>query len=219
MEAVGLVLAVGGLAGCFGAAVEAFDQIKAAKSFSRDYEILTRYDIRSATLFQWNMAVGVSPGSTRRIHPIQEDKSLRPVLERALNCIRMLLIDADLLQDKYGLQKVKGASSIENDLHAETDASTMVLESSFGRAGLNTLKDFHARFRLNIKNRQRSTSFIRKTQSAIVDARDFRRLRQDLDDLIEDLYKLVSVTLEEQSELFKKDASASPEDFEHRELL
>ena len=57
-EAVGLFLGIGGLAGLFGDMVDAFDQIRAARSFSRDYEVLsTRYDMRRALLLQWGTAV------------------------------------------------------------------------------------------------------------------------------------------------------------------
>ena len=60
---------------------------------------------------------------------------------------------------------------------------------------------------------------MRKTQWAIVGSSEFRMLLRDLDDLIEDLYKLVPVSLAEQMQLIQEDAAALPKDPEQLRLF
>jgi hypothetical protein len=212
-EAIGLVLGVGGLASLFGATVDAFDQIKAAKSFSRDYEILsTRYDIRLATLLQWGAAVGLSGDDAQEMHPRLRNSIVRPLVERALSCIKMLLNDADNLRSKYGLKQVPAEIEDEAD-------STMLFGTSFSHRRLQAFKGSYIRFQASIKARQNSTSLLRKTQWAISSRGDFRQLLQDLDDLIEDLYKLVPVSLAEQARLIEEDAATLPDDINHLRLV
>lgn len=60
---------------------------------------------------------------------------------------------------------------------------------------------------------------MRKTQWAISDRGEFRQLLQDLGVLIDDLYKLVPVSLVEQARLIEEDASTMPNDIEHLRLI
>ena len=78
-----------------------------SKPFSRDHEVLTtRYDIRKARSLQWGDGVGLLSEIPRERDPRLDLKDLHSLLERALDCIRMLLTDADSLQAKYGLKQV-----------------------------------------------------------------------------------------------------------------
>jgi hypothetical protein len=212
-EAIGLVLGVGGLAGLFGATVDAFDQIKAAKSYSRDFEILsTMYDMRRATLLQWGTAVGLADGGASKTLSRWSNSDLRPLVERALNCIQMILTDTEELQEKYGLRRVQ--AQVEDQYE-----SFSLLGTSLSRQRLRDFKSSYNRFRTSIRDRQKNTSMMRKTQWAIFDRGEFRQLLQDLGVLIDDLYKLVPMSLIEQARLIEEDASTLPNDIEHIRLI
>jgi len=208
--AIGLAIGVAGLATLFGATVDAFNQIKAAKSFSRDYEVLTtRYDIRIARLLQWGDGVGLLSEIPRERDPRLDRKDLHSLLERALDCIRMLLTDADGLQTKYGLKQVT--------IVGEESSNTIMVSVSQQR--LQTFKGSYGRFLSKIKDRQKQTPTTKKTQWAIYGGNDFRALLQDLDDMIEDLYKLIPITPAFQRLMIKEDVATLPEDLASLKLL
>jgi hypothetical protein len=207
--AIGLAVGVAGLATLFGATVDAFNQIKAAKSFSRDEVLTTRYDIRKARLLQWGDGVGLLSEIPRERDPRLDRKDLHSLLERALDCIHILLTDADGLQAKYGLKQVTTVG--------EESSNTIMVSVSQQR--LQTFKGSYSRFVSKIKDRQKQTPTTKKTQWAIYGGNDFRALLQNLDDMIEDLYKLIPITPAFQRLMIKEDIATLPEDLASLKLL
>jgi hypothetical protein len=65
-----------------------------------------RYDIYRARLLQWGDELGLLGQNPRERDPRLDREDLRPLLERALNSIKMMLDDVDGLKSKYRLQEV-----------------------------------------------------------------------------------------------------------------
>lgn len=202
MEPIGFTIGVVGLASVFGATVDAFGQIKAARSFGRDYEILsTRYDIRRARLLQWGDGVGLLSQRPRTRDIRLDQEHLQPLLESALNCIWSMLGDADSLRSRYGLQ----------ELHFENGELLPMSQSNISEQRLQNFKSSYSRFMSKIKNRQKHTTLIKKAQWAIGGGDGFRTLLQDLDGMIEDLYRLVPINSAFQRLMIEKDISGLPD--------
>ena len=210
-EAAGLVLGALSLASLFSTCVDAFDQIRAAKAFGRDYQILiTRYDIRKTRLLQWGEGVGLLDETRSGRDPRLDQAELQSLLENALNCIRLLLTDTEKLRFKYGLDQNDGkAVGVKEGTSAVTVSQRRV----------STFRTSYARFLRRIKEKQNATPLARKAQWAICGADEFRSLITDLDGLIEDLHKLVPVSRRFRSLMVKEDIEALPDDLTTLKLL
>ena len=207
-EAIGLIL---GIAGLYSACIDAFESIRAARSFGRDYEILsTRFDVRKARLLQWGDGVGLlhEPQDGRNAN--LDSPSLRPAVERVLHCIKMLLTDTENLRSKYGLEEV---AAVEEP-HTYTPAIAIV---SCRRRDL--FKASYSRFQARIRRQQKDSSLNIKTQWAIKGRKEFENLISDLEGLIEDLYKLVPVTPDFKRLMVKEDIGTLPEDLAALKLV
>jgi hypothetical protein len=207
-EAFGFIFAIAGL---YSSCVEAFDQIRAARSFGRDYEILsTRFDVRKARFLQWGDGVGLLDDAEGGRHPALESPSLAPAVKRVLHCIEMLLTDAESFRSKYGLQEVPDDEATDNV------ASSDALISGRRR---ELFKASYTKFRAQVQKDQKETSLVRKTQWAIVGRNEFQALVSDLDSMIEDLYKLIPVQSAFRRLMVKEDIDALPEDLATLKLV
>ena len=70
-----------------------------------------------------------------------------------------------------------------------------------------------------MRDRQKQSSFVKMSQRAISDSKDFRLLLQDPDDLIEDLYKIIPITPAFQRLMAEKDAVSLSEDLASPNML
>lgn len=207
-EAIGLLL---GLAGLYSSCIDAFDQIRAARSFARDYEILsTRFDVRKARFLQWGDGVGLLCDAHDGRHPHLDSPSLRPAVERVLHCIKMLLTDTEKFQTKYGIQEEAYPEPLG-------DNTSMCATISSRRRDL--FKASYAQFLTRTLEIQRGTSLARKTRWAITGREDFERLISDLDRMIEDLYKLIPVQPAFRKLMVKEDIDNIPEDLAALKLV
>jgi hypothetical protein len=207
-EAVGFILSIAGL---YSSCIDAFEQIRAARSFGRDYEILsTRFDVRKARFLQWGDGVGLLQDAQDGRHPHLDSPSLRPAVERVLHCIEMLLTDTECFKSKYGLREM-----LEQELH-DWESITGVIVSEHRR---NLFRDSYARFQGRMKKQQKEKSMITKTKWAIVGRSEFQSLVSDLDEMIEDLYKLIPVQPAFRRLMVKEDIDALPEDLAALKLV
>ena len=100
-EALGILLS---LASLYSGCVEAFEQIHAARSLSRDYQILyTRFDVKRTRLLQWGEGVGLLSSDASERHPYLAKANIQSTVERVLLCVRMSLTDAENPQIRYGM--------------------------------------------------------------------------------------------------------------------
>ena len=200
-EAIGLLL---GLAGLYSSCIDAFDQIRAARSFARDYEILTtRFDARKARFLQWGDGVGLLCDVHDGRHPHLDSPSLRPAIERVLHCIKMLLTDTEKFQAKYWIQE---------DAHSGLLGDNTSFCATISRPRRDLFKASYDQFLARTLKIQRGTSLNRKTMWAIIGREDFERLISDLDGMIEDLYKLIPVQPAFRKLMVKEDIDNLPED-------
>ena len=207
-EAIGFILSIAGL---YSSCVDAFDQIRAARSFGRDYEILgTRFDIRKTRFLQWGDGVGLLLDTQNGRHPHLDSPSLRPAVERVLHCIQMLLTDTESFKYKYGLQEM-----MEHELHDWKPVAGVIV-SGHRR---NLFRNSYARFQGQMKKHQKEKSLITKTKWAIVGRNEFRSLISDLDGMIEDLYKLIPVQPAFRGLMVKEDIGTLPEDLAALKLV
>ena len=207
-EAIGFILAVAGL---YSSCVDAFDQIRAARSFGRDYEILsTRFDVRKARFLQWGDGVGLLHEVKDGRHPHLDDPYIRPAVEQVLHCIRMLLTDTEGFKSKYGLQETPEEGILTQD------TSTDALISGRRR---DLFRVSYDKFQARIRKKQKGSSLIAKTQWAITGRNDFQNLVSDLDGMIEDLYKLVPVQPAFRRMMVHEDITTLPEDLATLKLV
>lgn len=98
MEGVGLALA---LASLFSTCVECFGYIEAGRSYGRDQEILlAKLDVEKTLLLQWGDRVGILSDDPGTRDARIDQYPTRSTVERVLNCISMLLTDAECLRKK-----------------------------------------------------------------------------------------------------------------------
>lgn len=106
VEPISLSIGVVALASLFSTCVECFDLLDAGRGFERDYELLIiQLQLEKTRLLDWGQSVGLlqTEGLQR---PVDLDSPiLRPVVEQALNAIRLLWTESDQLISRYGLEE------------------------------------------------------------------------------------------------------------------
>lgn len=224
-EIAGLVLGVAGLAGLYGLVIEASGQVSVAKSMNRDLEVLAaRYDTRRARLLQWGDGVAILSDEEDDQDPKLHNIEVQPVIARTLECIRMLLTDADRLSGRYGLKLLLEGECDGPATAAEggyCDGSTTVgeCEDSAGFLSRYRLRAFNKAY-TNLKNGgRRRPSLVSKAKWVLHGAESFRLLLDDLDDLIGDLYTLVPIAARFQRLLVQEDVDNLPEDMQALKLV
>ena len=118
-EAAGLAIGVVALAGSLRDCVELFSYFSAARSFSKDFEVLaTKFDLEKTLLLQWADRVNllehqVEYDDDRRMDVLKYDYDARldvPGTQKAvgqiLASIKLLLSSGADLKQRYGLKKV-----------------------------------------------------------------------------------------------------------------
>ena len=103
-EAVGLSLAIVGLAGNLKGCIDMFEYFTASKDLGRDYNILsTKLDIEKALLLQWAERVRIlEPDYDPRLDNAATLKAVSTILAN----IKTLLQDSTALEQSYGLKRV-----------------------------------------------------------------------------------------------------------------
>ncbi|CAN9176579.1 unnamed protein product [Alternaria sp. RS040] len=102
MEVAGIVIGAIALIGVFEDCIELFSQIGAAKSMGNDYILLaTRLDLQRALLLQWAERMNIYDEKTYDAR-LSETAVASPIYG-ALLCIRQLLQNGEVLQQRYGL--------------------------------------------------------------------------------------------------------------------
>jgi ubiquitin-protein ligase len=174
----GLALSAVSVAALFTTCIQCFDIVVAGKNFSEDYEqLFAIFAIQRTRFGLWGESVGLIPNpNDGRCLPYNENidrRDIRPGIESILNNIRLLLQEADKVDERYGLKVVAGGSS---------DISMSV--------GLNIFKDSFERFKGRIKKNQKQKSAWKVTRWAIHDATKFETLINRLEKYVDGLEKL-----------------------------
>ena len=90
-----------GLIGLFILCIDCFEYFQAARGFSIDYEqLLTKLELQKIRLLAWGDAIGLlGMDKQERLSQLRDI----PVVEKILRQIKNLLLDANILQQKYGM--------------------------------------------------------------------------------------------------------------------
>ncbi|RYN23777.1 hypothetical protein AA0112_g9281 [Alternaria arborescens] len=116
MEVAGVVIGAVALIGVFEDCIELFSQIGAARSMENDYILLaTRLDLQKAILLQWAERLRLYEAKEHDTR--LDDPMLGPVIHKGLDCIRQLLQNGNVLQQRYGVRPT--------DSHETTDPQTV----------------------------------------------------------------------------------------------
>ena len=195
MEAAGLVFgATGFAAALFSASVDCFNFVDSCRAYGRDYEmVLTKLDIEKTRLLQWGHGVGLCSGDPQNGVPGLDSNQM---VERVLNCICLLLTDADKLRSKYGMETSEVSSSAPSGDMAVTSVS---------RSRLLDFTKKYADFRRHIALRQKRTSTSAKMAWAIRESSRFALLVNDLREYINGLYEIAQVPSRDQRNMVRED--------------
>ncbi|KAI4232849.1 MAG: hypothetical protein LQ349_004749 [Xanthoria aureola] len=183
MEPVSLSIGAVGLMALLTTCVECFEYVDAAKTYGRNLELLTtKFAVEKARLLIWGESVGISstnPTANNRV----ESPHVRPIVERILNCIRMLFEDTNALTVRYGLKYTDN----------EAPSSALLLAGPVDSPGLPLrLKASYVRFKSRIKLNHKQTSTTKKAKWAIRDEKKFTSLVEAIHQCIDGLENLTN---------------------------
>ena len=196
MEPAGLAVGIVALAGLFNNAVDCFEYVQLGRSFGTSFQIsLLRLDTARLRLSRWGQAAGLS-GGIDHARSLQ-DTALRaeelPEAERLLGQILQLFADAEGVS-----AKIKSQAS-PNDL------SLVVLDAQ--KDIDSTSRSLHEKMRnLSIK-RQNNTGLKQKAKWALYEEKHFRRLIEDLVELVNSLLDTFPVVQQMQKKLCEAEVS------------
>ncbi|CAI9629904.1 unnamed protein product [Alternaria burnsii] len=134
MEVAGVVIGAVALIGVFEDCVELFSQIGAAKSMGKDYILLaTRLDLQRALLLQWAERMHIYDEETYDAR--LNEATVASLIYRTLGCIRQLLQDGNVLQQRYGVraaeasETTESSTTVSNSLMARIRDMSLTLQS------------------------------------------------------------------------------------------
>lgn len=197
-EAAGLAVGALSLAGLFNNAVQCFEFVQLGRSFGRDFETSQlKLECARLRLSRWGAALGLG-----------ED-----------------LQDETLLEKRFGSQTTEAKHLLGQALAVFEEAKDIskryVKQSKFSGAQLavcNAQKemdppaaDLCNMMRQISKRRQNRTGMLKKTEWALYQEKHFRRLIEDIKDLIDDLIGLFPAKQEDQRRLCRAEVSTMGE--------
>ena len=179
----GVSLAVG-LFSLFSTCVECFEYFEAARGFSVHYaQILTKLELQKIRLLAWGDAVGV-------LNAENEDQALQirdiPIIEKTLHQIKGLLLDANNLQQKYGVTESTADASEDPPVNQRPQDEVM---RTLGLVRGSNILSKHSSFWKKYKSKPRPRP-VAKTVWAIRDKAKFEDPIEDLKGFIDDLNDL-----------------------------
>ena len=210
METAGIVVGAVSLASLFSTCVECFNFVSAARTHGRDFEILlTKLDVEKTRFLQWGQGVGLFNLDTPIQHRSLTKQPQQQTITGVLNCIKLLLIDAEKLRKKYGIDKT---------CQRDSDTSLAAVEI-ISSSRLQLFKERYSQFCKRIALQQRETSTLAKTKWAIRDRDGATALVKDIRDLVNNLYELAPISPDFERLMVHEDVSALSADMVHLRLL
>jgi hypothetical protein len=186
-ETAGLVVGIVALAGLFNNAVECFDFVQLGRSFGKDFQTSQlKLDNARLRLSRWGKSLRLDDKieHTASLHRYFDSESTIKHAEALLGQIIELFADAEGVSNKY--KSRTNGSSATFDSQCDLDP------------GLTTL---HQKMRQLALNRQNRAGMRQKARWALYQEKHFRRLIEDITELVNDLEKLFPATQQIQREL------------------
>jgi hypothetical protein len=196
MEAGGLVVGIVALTGLFNNAVDCFEYVQLGRSFGTNFQTsLLKLDNARLRLSRWGQAVGLS-GELEDARSLQEatvQKEDISKAERVLGQILELFADAEGISTKYKRSvRLDDASLAVLDVHADMDAVGQSL---------------HDKMRKLCIQRQNRTTLRQKVKWALYEEKHFKRLIEDIIDLVNALPEVFPAVKQEQLKLCELEVS------------
>ena len=196
MEPAGLALGIVALAGTFNNAIDCFEYIRLGRAFGTNFQTsLLKLDNARLRLSRWGESVGLN-NDFSNAHNVRlatgppEDVA---TAERVLSQITGLFANAEGISTKY------------KNRSGEVEWNIATLDSATDMEPVGQL--LHEKMRsLSIK-RQNSTPLRQKVQWALYEEKHFKRLIEDITDLVSDLVQLFPAAREEQRRLCRTEVS------------
>ena len=190
-EAVGLAIGIFALTGSFKDCVDLFSYISAARSFTRDYQILaTKLDVERTLLLQWaeRTKLLVANAYDERL----DQPSIRQAVAAVLASIKILLSEGTKLESRYGLRNV-------------SQQELPVTECALSGSRFSAFMDQYSRLTVALGGRRESPSSRRQIKWAIYDRDKFETLIDNISQLVGKLYALVPTRGDEAMKLSQTD--------------
>jgi hypothetical protein len=196
MEAGGLAVGIVALTGLFNNAVDCFEYVQLGRSFGTNFQTsLLKLDNARLRLSRWGQAVGLS-GELEDVRSLQEatvQKEDISKAERVLGQILELFADAEGISAKYKRSvQLDDASLAILDVHADMDAVGQSL---------------HNKMRKLCIKRQNRTPLRQKVKWALYEEKHFKRLIEDIIDLVSALPEVFPAVKQEQLKLCEIEVS------------
>jgi hypothetical protein len=196
MEGAGLAVGIVALAGLFNNAIDCFEYVRLGRAFGTNFQTsLLKLDNARLRLSRWGESVGLD-GDFSNAHAIKlaigppEDLT---AAERVLSQIMDLFANAEGISKKYRSRT------------GEADWNLVVLDATTDMEPLG--QSLHEKMRTMSIKRQNSTPLRQKVQWALYEEKHFKRLIEDVTDLVNDLVQLFPAVLEEQRRLCRTEVS------------
>jgi hypothetical protein len=107
-EPIGLTIGLLSLAGLFSTCIDCFDFYEASKDCGDELRtLLVQLDLEKTRLLIWAEHVGLVDVNSRKRHVDLE--KLEPSIRNALEEIKLLLAEANKVQERFGLQQRPGS--------------------------------------------------------------------------------------------------------------
>jgi Prion-inhibition and propagation len=179
------------LASLFSTCVECFEYFGAARSFTKDYDVLlVKLDVQKERLLTWGDLAGVlRTQKEERLHELNKKEAL---VQRCLDSMQSLFLDASKLESLYGLKTEAGGTPMETPKTLSSYRADL-----FNRS--------YARINGQPKTRRNLTQ---RTKWAIHDKGKFESLIRHVKDLVDGLHNVVPVLAQQQDAMIRQDILA-----------
>ncbi|KAE8442729.1 hypothetical protein EG329_002920 [Mollisiaceae sp. DMI_Dod_QoI] len=195
-EAAGLTLGVVALASLFNNAVECFEFIQLGRSFGKNFQTSQlKLDNARLRLSRWGFSLGLND-TIQNVQSLEQRFGSRQNIDHAealLGQTLELFADAEGVSKKYKSgRNVKDGSLAVFNPHTDLDPTNIYLHNKMRQLSIE---------------RQNRTSLQRKAKWALYEEKRFRRLIEDVTELVNDLVELFPASQAIQQQLCEKEVS------------
>lgn len=196
MEPTGLTVSILALAGLFNNAVDCFEYVQIGRSFGVNFQTsVLKLDNVRLRLSRWGQSVGLS-GDLNDVQSLHQTLGSAEHVEQAdrlLGLILQLFADAEGISTKFrDRNKSKNTSLEVNNTKTDLEPMPAIL---------------HQKMRELSVKRQNRAGLRQKAKWALYEEKHFRRLIEDVTDLVDDLVDLFPAAQASQQELCKIEVS------------
>ncbi|KAF1963429.1 hypothetical protein CC80DRAFT_486821 [Byssothecium circinans] len=196
MEAGGLAVGIVALAGLFNNAMDCFEYVQLGRNFDTNFQTsLLKLENARLRLSRWGQAVGLSgdPKNTRSLQAVAIAAEDTLKAERLLGQILYLFADAEGVSTNYKSRtRADDPSLMVLDVHSDMDP--------LGQSLYEKMRNLSTK-------RQNRTPLRQKVKWALYEEKHFKRLIEDIVDLVNNLVREFPAVQQEQQKLCKLEVS------------